>query len=55
MTMKAWPDTRTGTGEIVKKIENYLCKVRKVGHGYSSLSTGRMGEYRRLTHCAKQT
>ena len=37
------------------KIENYLCKMRKVGHGYSSLSTGRMGEYRRLTHCAKQT
>ena len=29
MTIKAWPDMRTGTGEVVKKLKNLLGEVRK--------------------------
>ena len=35
--MKASPNIRTGTGEVVTKFENFLGKVRKIfgGHGFS--------------------
>ena len=29
MTLNAWPDIRSGTGEVVKKNEIFLGKVRK--------------------------
>ena len=33
MTIKAWPDLRTGTGEVVKNFNIFLGKVGKIFWG----------------------